>query len=291
MKDAQEDAPLLILTASTKGRHSYLHDKHRNTYKYKTRCSYFIRLPLRSEGTSLRYYVKRLQNRIESKIAAFKNQFFGYPFRDPMSRPLSHRGLPLLLLVFFLHQELTDAACTGPEYITACLQLAKAKTLESRCSEACKYGWGSQLQKPRETRTALPPSARNARTAQTFLRLGLHPAAPSRCASSAFVDPMPSFHSTHSPAFTCTLFQFRPTLSRAPRPNLRSLPAPSPLPPHIRCTQVSCSALTTATKRRSSRPFTNRSWPPKRPWTWYEIIRVPQTRPEIAPLARAHSLS
>ena len=34
----------------------------------KTRCSYFIRLPLRSEGTSLRYYVKRLQNRIESKI-------------------------------------------------------------------------------------------------------------------------------------------------------------------------------------------------------------------------------
>ena len=64
-----------------------------------------------------------------------------------MSRPLSHRGLPLLLLVFFLHQELADAACTGPEYITACLQLAKAKTLESRCSEACKYGWGSQLRR------------------------------------------------------------------------------------------------------------------------------------------------
>ena len=73
-----------------------------------------------------------------------------------MSRPLSHRGLPLLLLVFFLHQELADAACTGPEYITACLQLAKAKTLESRCSEACKYDWGSQLRR----RSAWPSTKR-----------------------------------------------------------------------------------------------------------------------------------
>ena len=71
---------------------------------------------------------------------------------------------------------------------------------------------------PEKKRSALPPSARNSRTAQTFLRLGLHPAAPSRCAPSAFVGPMPSFRSTHSPTFTCTLFQFRPTLSRAPRP-------------------------------------------------------------------------